>query len=588
MKKRLAALLGNQGKRVWASTFHAACLKIVQSNPEAVGYYPELGVYDASETKAIIKGICSDLHADYHGVLDKKASKAERRRYTNTLADSARLIGKAFAAEKNGVANLADPSDLYCKACPVWLPEAKARYIQQTKDANKIGFDDLLWLTARLFRENADVLQQWRNKIDFCLVDEYQDTNPTQAEILEALCSQSRQITVVGDPDQSIYGFRHAQPDNFDRLQERFPEARHVVLEQNYRSAMPILNTANALIACNPYREQKRLWSRITTGDKPRHQRYDDLHHEAYSLADAIWQRHAAGVDWSDMAILYRTNRCSASFERALSAEQIPYKVINATAFYARAEIRTAVAYLKAWHNKKDEVSLRRVVNVPSRWVGKITVNKKKRLAVANGTSLWDELAADARQGGTGKTSKGIAAFVQAMESVTGTSPRPVLEKLLERSGYLDEVRSKFAATMEANGGTTNNPVANIMELFAAAGRHGTISEFLEEVTLASQQDMLDEDAPSVSLMTIHGAKGLEFDTVFVTGMGDGGLPLVPREDEDEDEDDTIGGFVVSIEEERRLAFVAFTRAQRYLNLSWNRQIAKSRSRFLNEVQTTL
>ena len=407
MKGRLADLLGDQGNQIWASTFHSACLRILRQHPEAVGYCSGLGVYDASETKALIRSICVDLIVQHHGEPPSKASESAKRQHSNMIGRATRQTRVAFAAEKNGAADLDDVSDPYRKSCQSWLPEAKARYIQRTKDANKIGFDDLLWLTARLFRENSAVLQRWRNKIGHCLVDEYQDTNSIQAEILVALCSQGRQITVVGDPDQAIYGFRHVQPDNFHLLNEVFPETRHVMLEQNYRSTMPILDTANALISHNPYRDNKKLWSEMATGDKPSLSAHEELEQETDHIATAIRRRHTEGVDWPDIAVMYRTNRQSRAFELALSAAQIPYKVVNATAFYDRREVRDALAFLKTWCNRNDDISLLRIVNRPARGIGKVTLGKKERLAAVNGTSVWDVLAEDARIGGTGKASAG-------------------------------------------------------------------------------------------------------------------------------------------------------------------------------------
>ena len=447
-----------------------------------------------------------------------------------------------------------------------------------------MDFDDLLSATVELFRTHPEVLDQYRRRFEHVLVDEYQDTNPVQNELVIQLAAEHRRVCVVGDQDQSVYRFRGADMRNIAEFETTFPDATVVVLEQNYRSTQTILDAANAVIANNMGRKPKDLWTDSGSGEPIVHFTGEDegdeaqwVVHEASRLHEEEHRR------WSDVALFYRTNAQARVLEEQLMRSGVPYRVVGGTRFYDRKEVKDALAYLKAVVNPTDEVSLKRVLNVPRRGVGDQSVGRLDAFARAEGISFLDALRRWDEAGVSGRTARGIESFLTTLDeaaAVTG-GPAAVLQDLLERSGYLGE--------LEAEGGIeAEGRLENLHELVGSAEEFETVEEFLEQVALVADTDGLpDPDDPAdtgVVLMTLHSAKGLEFPVVFVVGMEEGVFPHLRSLTEP-----------AELEEERRLCYVGLTRARERLYLSnvWSRTLHGATqynppSRFLTEIPAEL
>jgi DNA helicase-2/ATP-dependent DNA helicase PcrA len=454
-------------------------------------------------------------------------------------------------------------------------------YQRRLQQSAAMDFDDLLLNTVRLFRESPEALASYQQRFKHLLVDEYQDTNGVQNELVVRLADAHRNVTVVGDSDQSVYRFRGADIRNIIQFEDAFPDTTVVLLEQNYRSTQTILDAANAVIANNFGRKPKSLWTDEGQGDRIIRFHADDEVDESQYVAGELAQLHASGsYRWDDMAVFYRTNAQSRVIEEYLRRVNIPYKVVGGTRFYDRKEVKDALAYLKAASNPADEVSVKRVVNTPKRGVGDTSIGKIDAFASMHGMSFTEGLRRASEAGVSGKAAKGIASYLELMDGFTELlekGPVAALEAILRDTGYLAELEDQ--RSIEAEG-----RIENLQELIGGAAQFEEVDEFLEQVGLLTDTDDIEGDNSEVVLMTLHGAKGLEFPVVVMLGMEDGVFPHM-RSMTDPDE----------MEEERRLAYVGITRARErlYVTHAWARMLFGQTqynppSRFLDEIPAEL
>ncbi len=569
MRHRVAALVGNVAKAIWVSTFHSACVRILRAEADHLGYPRNFSIYDAADAQRLAGYVIRDLRLD--------AKRFPPRGAHNQIS-----------LWKN---ELVSPSEAAAKASNPFERKHADIYVEYQARLHKAGamdFDDLLMKVVELFRDHPDVLAKYQRRFQHILVDEYQDTNMAQNEIALMLASDHRQITIVGDGDQSVYGWRGADIRNITQFEDTFEDVTTIVLDQNYRSTQVILDAANAVIANNPDRKEKHLWSELGTGERIVRYHAEDEGDEATFVARRLQSLHSERhLMWKEMAAFYRTNAQSRVLEESLMRFGIPYKVVGGTRFYDRKEIKDAMAYLRAVVNPADEVSVKRVVNVPKRGVGDGSLAKLDAYAANEGIPFVDAMRHAHEAGLTGPAVRGVASFVNLLDELTAlvvaaddehddTGPADVLQAALDGSGYLAEMEAE--QTVESAG-----RIENLGELVGSAREFTRLGEFLEQVALVADTDELDAD-DRVVLMTLHSAKGLEFPVVFVIGMEDGVFPHIRALNEP-----------TEMEEERRLAYVGITRAQQMLHLShaWSRQLFGTTnynppSRFLDEIPTDL
>ena len=561
MKERVAALVGPVAEKMWVSTFHSACVRILRRDGNRLGFPSSFTIYDQSDAERLTGYVIRDLG------LDPKKFPARSVHGTISAAKNDGLDPAGFAARAGSIFDR--------KIADVFV-EYQARLLK----AGAMDFDDLLTNTVRLFREHPDVLETYQRRFRHVLVDEYQDTNRVQNEMVLLLGAQHHNVCVVGDSDQSVYRWRGADISNILEFEDAFPDTTVLLLEQNYRSTQNILDAANAVIDNNMSRRPKELWTDVGSGEAIVRYHADDEADEAQWVANQLNHLHDSGHRWGDCAILYRTNAQSRLVEEYLMRVGIQYKVIGGTRFYDRREVKDALAYVKVTVNPSDEVSVKRVLNVPKRGVGESSVGRLDAYARAHGLSFFEALREAAAAGVTGKALKGIDQFLglvdELLQFVDG-GPAPLIEAALQRSGYVEELEAEHSIESEGR-------IENLAELVGAARDFGSIDEFLEQVSLVADTDALDDDDSSVVLMTLHSAKGLEFPCVFMIGLEDGIFPHM-RTLADPDQ----------LEEERRLAYVGITRARDRLHLShaWARTMFGSTqynppSRFLDEIPTHL
>jgi DNA helicase-2/ATP-dependent DNA helicase PcrA len=562
MRHRIGALVGPVAQKMWISTFHSACVRILRRDAAQLGYPSSFTIYDQADAVRLAGYVIRDLG------LDPKKFPA-------------RAIQAHISAAKN---EMVSPEQYAERSRTIFerkIGEVYTEYQTRLRKAGAMDFDDLLLVTAELFRRHPDVLEHYRRRFQYVLVDEYQDTNPVQNELVLLLTAEHRNVCVVGDSDQSIYRFRGADIRNILEFEEQFPDATVVLLEQNYRSSQKILDAANGVIANNAGRKPKELWTERDGGDPIVRYHADDEVDEAAWIARQMAKLHdGQAYRWSDMAVFYRTNAMSRVLEEHLVRVGVPYKVIGGTRFYDRREVKDALAYLRAVVNPGDEVNVKRVLNVPKRGVGDTSVARLDTWAAQHGLTFYDALKAAPEAGVSGKAARGIDEFVDLMELARGRAddgPGALLEWLLDRSGYLAELEAEH--TVEADG-----RLENLAELVGMAGDYERVDEFLEQVSLVADTDELDPDDASVVLMTLHSAKGLEFPVVFLMGLEDGVFPHIRSLGEPDE-----------LEEERRLAYVGITRAMERLHLTnaWSRSLFGTTqynppSRFLEEIPAEL
>ena len=567
MKERVAELVGPVAHKMWVSTFHSACVRILRREASHLDFPSSFTIYDQADALRLTSYVLRDLDID-------------PKRFPP------RSVHAAISAAKNeGIdadAYAASASQIFERR----IADAYREYQARLQRAGAMDFDDLLLNTVSLFRRHPDVLAQYQRRFTQILVDEYQDTNHVQNDLVLLLGADHRNVFVVGDSDQSIYNFRGADIRNILEFEDAFPDVSVFVLEQNYRSTQTILDAANAVIANNMGRKPKELWTDQGEGQAIIRYHADDEGDEAQWIAHQINHLHDTTPNrWGDVAVFYRTNAQSRVLEEALFRGGVPYKVIGGTRFYDRREVKDALAYLKAVVNPSDEVSIKRVINVPKRGVGDTTVGRLDAWARAHGVPFIEALRRADDAGVTGRAVRGIESFVSLLDELTAMvadGPAPLLEAAMERSGYVAELRAEHS--VEADG-----RIENLAELVGVAHEFESVDEFLEQVSLVADTDQLPDDATSlddsnVLLMTLHAAKGLEFPVVFLLGMEDGVFPHLRSLGEPD-----------QLEEERRLAYVGITRARDrlYLTHAWCRTLYGSTqynppSRFLEEIPERL
>ena len=561
MKHRVGGLVGPVAEKMWVSTFHAACVRILRRDVERLGFPGRFSIYDQADAVRLVGYVIRDLN------LDPKRFPPRSVHGTISMVKNENVGPSQFTEQAEQIFQRK-------------IGEVYVEYQKRLLQAGAMDFDDLLMRTAQLFREHPDVLASWRHRFGHVLVDEYQDTNPVQNDLVLQLAEEHRQVTVVGDSDQSVYAFRGADIRNILEFEEAFPDATVVVLEQNYRSTQSILDAANAVIARNVGRKPKALWTDKGSGEKIVRYHADDESDEAQFVANELAKLHDHDhMRWGDMAVFYRTNSMSRVIEEFLVRVGIPYKVVGGTRFYDRREIKDALAYLRAIVNPTDEVSVKRIINSPKRGVGDSSIGKLDAWASANGESFDQAVLRFDDAGVGGRAATGIEKFLVMTTEIRKLQAEPatIIEEALERSGYLAELQNE--RSVEAEG-----RLENLSELVGMAREYETVDDFLEQVSLVSDTDDIDEEESTVTLMTLHAAKGLEFPVVFLVGMEDGVFPHV-----------RALGDPSELEEERRLAYVGITRAMQKLHLTsaWSRMMHGQTqynppSRFLDEIPSEL
>jgi DNA helicase-2/ATP-dependent DNA helicase PcrA len=553
MRERVGDLIGRSVRAMWVTTFHSACARMLRVDAERLGYSRGFTIYDQSDSLRMLKRCLRELGVD-------------PKRYP------ARAIHAKISGAKNQLIDADTYAETQGSVFEEVVAEAFPLYEKRMLEANAMDFDDLLVRTVNALELFEDVRERWRRTFRHVLVDEYQDTNHAQYRLLQLLAAEHGNLMVVGDEDQSIYGFRHADIRNILDFEEDFPEAEVVKLEQNYRSTQTILSAANAVVERNRERRPKRLWTEIEGGEKVQLSELGDDHEEARWVAaeiERLGEEH--GVARSDIAVFYRTNAMSRILEDTLVRFELPYQVIGGTKFYDRAEVKDAIAYLNLLFNPADQVSFARIVNSPRRGIGNTTQGRLASYANTAGLTIWEVIErAEEVPGLSAAAVKAVSRFFETVDLLkarldAGSSVADLLQAVLSETGYLEALENE--RTVEAEG-----RVENLEALVEAAAefdlnreREGEsevppLEEFLQQISLLSDQDSIEDQQELVTLMTVHNAKGLEYDTVFVVGCEDGSFPHMRALEE--------GGE----EEERRLCYVAITRARRRLYMTWARE----------------
>ena len=568
MRERVNRLVGQGAERIWVSTFHSACVRILRRHSGWIGYDTNFVIYDGDDQKSLMKDICKRLNID---------TKKYKERAILGVISSAKdeLIGpEQFALDAQGD---------YRQEI---IAKAYSEYQRQLKSSNAFDFDDLIMKTVELFQNNPDILDEYQERFRYIMVDEYQDTNTAQFKLVSLLAAKYQNLCVVGDDDQSIYKFRGANIENILSFEKIFPDACVVKLEQNYRSTQNILDAANSVIQNNTGRKEKKLWTANGQGDKVRMRSFQSAFEEAEFISGEIAARvRRQEADYRDFAVLYRTNAQSRMFEEKFLMANIPYKIVGGVNFYARKEIKDLLAYLKTIDNAKDDLSVRRILNVPKRGIGATTVTRVQEYALAHQMSFYEALEHASEIMGAGRAVSKINSFVTFIRTLRTQeeffSVSELLKEVIERTGYVSELEAE--GTEEAKARLENiDELINKVTSYEEEAEEPSLEGFLEEVALVADIDSLDECSSHVVLMTLHSAKGLEFPEVYLAGMEDGLFPsYLSIDSEDED----------ALEEERRLCYVGITRAMRHLTLTCAR-MRMSRgethynrpSRFLDEL----
>ena len=549
MRDRVETMLGGALGGVWVATFHSTCVRILRRYIDRIGFGTNFTIYDGDDQKTIIKEICKRFQID---------TKLYRERFFMAAISAAKdelLSPDDYAKQVHGDTRKQKVAEVY------------REYQKQLRASNALDFDDLIFRTVELFQKDAEVLEQYQDRFRFIMVDEYQDTNTAQFKLVSLLAAKYRNLCVVGDDDQSIYRFRGANIQNILSFEEIYPDAKVIRLEKNYRSTQNILTAANEVICHNEGRKEKKLWTANGDGDKVRFRQFLNGFEEAEYVAGMISRKVGAGKwRYGDCAVLYRTNAQSRMFEEKFLFANVPYKIVGGINFYGRKEIKDVLAYLKTIENGRDDLAVRRIINVPKRGIGATTINRVQEYANTEDMSFYDALRVAGTIPGVGKSVAKLDGFVQMIQTMRSKQPyysvKELIEDVLEQTEYRKELMAE--GTEEAL-----DRLANIDELLNKAASYAehadtpSLGGFLEEVALVADIDNLEEDADHVVMMTLHSAKGLEFPVVFMVGMEDGMFPSymsISSED------------AADLEEERRLCYVGITRAKETLILTSARQ----------------
>jgi DNA helicase-2/ATP-dependent DNA helicase PcrA len=566
MRERLENLLGPVARTIWILTFHAACGRILRREVQRLGYRSNFTIYDQADQVRLTKQVLEELEKD-------------PKRFVP------RGIHAQISAAKNQLVTPAEYAERVASFYDQTVAETYDLYQRRMFASNAVDFDDLLMLTVQVLERFPEARERWQKAFRYVLVDEYQDTNHAQYRLLQLLAEKHRNICAVGDPDQSIYAFRGADIRNILEFERDFGETKTIALEQNYRSTNTILQAANAVIAHNRERKPKNLWSELGEGEPVRALEVEDEHAEARFVAAEIAALVEEGFSGSEVAVFYRTNAQSRVLEDVLVRQGVAYQVIGGPRFYERAEVKDVIAYLQAIDNPYDAVSLQRIANRPRRGIGDASLARLQTHADAYGISLWEALGQAEEAGISAAPLKAVQQLHGLLQSLMAGAldmdVPDVIERVLERSGYLDSLRAE--RTIEAQGRMENlQELVGVAQEYQHTAQEPSLSGFLQEISLYSDQDAIRGEQSLVTLMTLHNAKGLEFRAVFMIGMEEGIFPHARSIEEQ------------GLEEERRLAYVGMTRAQERLVLTHAsaRSLYGSRSynlpsRFLDELPDT-
>ena len=568
MRERVDQIVGYGSENIWVSTFHSTCVRILRRYIEVLGYKRSFTIYDADDQRALMREIIKFLDLD--------PKKYKERAFLNVISNAKdELIG---------------PEEYARRAQGDKMRETYARayqeYEKRLRDANALDFDDLICKTIQMFQENKDILSYYQNRFRYIMVDEYQDTNTAQFKLISLMASTPSEdggvehnLCVVGDDDQSIYKFRGANIMNILNFEQEYPDTRVIRLEENYRSTQNILDAANAVIHNNTKRKEKALWTRKDKGDSIYYSQFENEYEEAEAVSSAIARAVENGeASYKDFAVLYRTNAQSRVFEEKLINYNIPYRIVGAVNFYQRKEIKDILAYLRTIENGMDDISAKRIINVPKRGIGLTTIDRVSNYAIIHGISFYNALRDYEYIENIGRSAAKLGSFVGLIESFRSSLEDPdysieqLIRDVVEQTGY-------EAMLLEDDTEESQSRLENIEELINKAASYeeeheedgATLGGFLEEVALVADIDNVDDSTDIVLLMTLHSAKGLEFPYVYLVGMEDGIFPgamAVYGEDPDQAAEE--------MEEERRLCYVGITRAMKKLSLSC------ARTRFRN------
>ena len=569
MKERIANLVGDDAKDIWMGTFHSICVRILRRFIDRIGFDSSFIIFDTSDQRTLVKNCMKDLAID-DKLFNDRSVLSEISNAKNEMLEPEQYTARAnsdFRKEK-----IATVYELYQK---------------RLKENNAIDFDDIINYTIKILMENSDVLEYYSNKFKYVLVDEYQDTNKAQFTLVTLLASKNGNITVVGDNDQGIYSFRGADISNILNFERDFPGTKIIKLEQNYRCTGNILKAANSVIKNNEVKYKKELWTQNEEGNLPKVYQADNEYDEAtYIVTQIEHLKREEYYKYSDFAILYRMNTQSRAIEDILRRENVPYKIVGGLKFYERKEIKDIIAYLRLIQNSADNLSLKRIINEPKRGIGKTSLEKIETLAEQNEISMY-EVIKHADQYGLNRVYLNSREFVNVIEELKDKKDKLVISELikttLKKTGYTKALEEEN--TIEAE-----NRIENLEEFLTVAIEfeeeyaENSLSQFLEGITLSSDIDNVEEDEDSVTLMTLHSAKGLEFPVVFLVGMEEGIFPGYKSISEPKE-----------LEEERRLCYVGITRAKEHLYLTCSKQRTifgstsyNPVSRFLTEIPEDL
>lgn len=579
MKDRIQKMVGDIQGEVWISTFHSACVRILRSFSDRISYGNNFTIYDTDDTKRLMKNILKDMQIDTKDIKVK-------------------TILNKISSLKNELINAEDYANLYHKnQREELISQVYLEYQSRLLHNNCMDFDDLIMNVVFLFKRFPDVLSFYEDRLHYIMVDEYQDTNKAQFEFIKLISKKRRNLCVVGDDDQSIYKFRGANIYNILNFEQYFPDAKIIKLEQNYRSTENILNAANAVIKNNKGRKNKKLWTKSINGDKITFRQFDSAYEEADYIANDIKLKG----DYTDTAILYRTNSQSRLLEEKLIKRNIPYRIIGGINFYARMEIKDILSYLHVISNEKDDLSIKRIINVPSRGIGNVTINKIDSYAKEYNISFFEALKDIDKITAISRGKDKIKKFVLLLDELFLLRKQekiaPIIKGVIDKSGYRDELLLENTEESKARllnieefiskGVSFDESLKedrddNLNKEVSDSKNNNILSLFLEEVSLIADIDNLNENLSYISLMTLHSAKGLEFSNLYISGLEDGLFPSFMSIETGDDSD---------IEEERRLFYVGITRAKKNLTIT----CAKSRmingetlyspiSRFIKEI----
>lgn len=576
MRDRVDQLVGFGSESIWVSTFHSMCVRILRRHIELLGYDTNFTIYDTDDQKTLMKDVCKLLEIDTKRFRERALMSAVSQAKNELITpEEFRLnAGGDFAQRK--------------------IADVYEEYEKQLRANNALDFDDLLFKTVQLFQTQKDVLEYYQERFRYMMVDEYQDTNTVQFELIRLLAAKYRNLCVVGDDDQSIYKFRGANIKNILNFEKVFEDAKVIKLEQNYRSTQNILNAANAVISNNVGRKAKTLWTDNDEGDKIRFRQFDTAYDEAEFIVDDIREQVDRGNGtYNDNAILYRTNAQSRIFEEKFVTANIPYKIVGGINFYARREIKDLLCYLKTIDNGKDDLAVRRVINVPKRGIGLTSINRVQDYAAAYDIGFYDALLSADAIPNIGRGLSKLESFVALIEhfkvDAKDMTLSDLMQEILDVTGYIDSLMAEGPEEAEArieNIDELRSKIATYEETCEENNEPATLNGFLEEVALVADIDSLDEDTDYVVLMTLHSAKGLEFSHVYLAGLEDGIFPSYMTITADSPEE---------LEEERRLCYVGITRAEEELTLTCARRRmirgetqCNKISRFLKEIPMEL